>query len=111
MIFLMRIYNAKSEADFIARVKGGDVTLAKIIVDAIIHNLDSTRRHNYIITVKLEDEEGYYDLTCHSEEFIVTLEKNLQILVDAEAYEECSKVVQAIKYLKEKKGSSYVLQD
>jgi len=111
LISLMRIYNAKSEQDFVNRVRGGDITLARIIVDAIIHNLDSTKRHNYIVTVKLEDEEEYYDLTCHSEEFIVTLEKNLKVLVDAEAYEECSQVVEAIKYLKGKKGNSYVLQN
>jgi hypothetical protein len=56
----------------------------------------------YIISIEMEEEEEFYDLTCNPEEFIVTLEKNLEILVENEVYELCQEVVNAIKYLKEK---------
>ena len=98
----MRTYKVKSEADFIEKVKQRDANLAAIICNAILANLDATKRNVYIISVEMEDEEEFYDLTCNPEEFIVTLEKNLKILVENEVYELCQEVVNAIKYLKEK---------
>lgn len=101
----MKTYKVKSEADFMERVKQGDAKLASIICNAIIANLDSTRRHVHIVSVEMEDEEEFYDLTCNPEEFIVTLEKNLKVLVNNELYELCQEVVKAIKYLKQKENS------
>lgn len=98
----MRTYRVKSEADFIEKVKQRDAKLATIICNAILANLDSTKRNVYIISVEMEEEEEFYDLTCNPEEFIVTLEKNLEILVENEVYELCQEVVNAIKYLKQK---------
>jgi protein-arginine kinase activator protein McsA len=101
----MRTYKVKSEADFIQKVKDGDVKLASMICNAILTNLDSGKKHVYIVSVEMEEEEEFYDLTCNPEEFIVTLEKNLQVLVDNELYESCQEVVEAIKYLKQKQNS------
>jgi hypothetical protein len=101
----MRTYKVKSEADFIQKVKDGDVKLASMICNAILTNLDSSKKHVYIVSVEMEEEEEFYDLTCNPEEFIVTLEKNLQVLVDNELYESCQEVVEAIKYLKQKQNS------
>ncbi len=101
----MRTYKVKSEADFMERVKQGDAKLASIICNAIIANLDSIKKHVHIVSVEMEDEEEFYDLTCNPEEFIVTLEKNLKVLVDNELYEQCREVVEAIKYLKQKEIS------
>lgn len=98
----MRTYKVKSEADFIEKVKQRDAKLATTICNAILANLDTTKRNVYIISIEMEEEEEFYDLTCNPEEFIVTLEKNLEILVENEVYELCQKVVNAIKYLKEK---------
>lgn len=101
----MRTYKVKSEADFMERVKQGDAKLASTICNAIIANLDSTKKHVHIVSVEMEDEEEFYDLTCNPEEFIVTLEKNLKVLVDNELYEQCREVVEAIKHLKQKQIS------
>ncbi len=101
----MRTYKVRSEADFIERVREGDPKLASIICNAIIANLNSAKKHVYIISVEMEDEEEFYDLTCNPEEFIVTLEKNLKVLVDNELYEQCQEVVTAIEYLKQKQNS------
>jgi len=99
----MRTYKVKSEADFIDKVKQRDAKLATIICNAILANLDTTKRNVYIISIEMEEEEEFYDLTCNPEEFIVTLEKNLEILVENEVYELCQEVVTAIKYLKKNK--------
>jgi hypothetical protein len=99
----MRTYKVKSEADFIDKVKQRDAKLATIICNAILANLDTTKRNVYIISIEMEEEEEFYDLTCNPEEFIVTLEKNLEILVENEVYELCQEVVNAIKYLKKNK--------
>jgi hypothetical protein len=101
----MRTYKVRSEADFIERVRQGDPKLASIVCNAIIANLNSTKKHVYIISVEMEDEEEFYDLTCNPEEFIVTLEKNLKVLVDNELYEQCQEVVEAINHLKQKEIS------
>lgn len=99
----MRTYKVKSEADFIDKVKQRDAKLATIICNAILANLDTTKRNVYIISIEMEEEEEFYDLTCNPEEFIVTLEKNLEILVENEVYELCQEVVNAINYLKKNK--------
>ena len=101
----MRTYRVKSEADFIEKVSQRDAKLASIICNAILANLDNTKKNVYIISVEMEEEQEFYDLTCNPEEFIVTLEKNLQVLVDNELYESCQEVVEAIKYLKQKQNS------
>lgn len=101
----MRLYKVDSEEDFYQRVKGGDAKLAKIVVDAILTHLDSTKKNNYIVTVLFEKEDEYYDLTCNSEQFVFTLNKNLNILIEAEEYELCQKVVEAVKYLENKVGN------
>ena len=101
----MRTYRVKSEADFIEKVSQRDAKLASIICNAILANLDNTKKNVYIISVEMEEEQEFYDLTCNPEEFIVTLEKNLQILVENELYESCQEVVNAIEYLKQKQNS------
>jgi uncharacterized protein YegP (UPF0339 family) len=101
----MRTYRVKSEADFIEKVNQRDAKLASIICNAILANLDNTKKNVYIVSVEMEEEQEFYDLTCNPEEFIVTLEKNLQILVENELYESCQEVVNAIEYLKQKQNS------
>ena len=104
----MSIYKVKSKREFLDQVKEGDITLARMIIRTILHNLTSKNTRHIITQVEFEDNGESYELSCHSDEFILTLEKNLQVLIDAEAYEECSKVAMAIRYLKNNK--SYDIQ-
>ncbi len=89
-------------------VKSGHLPLAKIITKTILSKLDSENIELVVAKVEFEDDKESYELSCHSNNFILTLEKNLQILINAEAYEECPEVVKAIKYLKNNK--SYDIQ-
>ena len=100
---------AKSIKDFTQRVKDGDLELARAIIRTVLKNLKAKDTSFIIAEVEFEDGEDNCELSCHSDEFILTLEKNLEILVEAEAYEECTKVAAAIKYLKNN-NQSYDIQ-
>jgi acyl carrier protein len=84
------------------RIRQRDVKLAAMICKAIIANIDCTKKYVYVVSVEMEEEGEFYDLSCNSADFIVTLEKNLQILIEHELYELCGEVAEAIKYLKQK---------
>jgi hypothetical protein len=99
----MKELKSKSKEAFVQEVKEGNLDLARLIVNSILNNLNLKNKNLVIAQVDFEEEDESFELSCHSDTFIVTLEKNLKVLVDAEAYEECSKVVEAIKYLKELK--------
>lgn len=100
----------KSKDELYQRVQDGDLELTRLIIKTILKNLKERSVRLIVAEVLFEDSQESYELSCHSDEFIVTLEKNLKILVDAEAYEECSKIVSAIKYLKSYKENSYDIQ-
>ena len=51
----------------------------------------------------VEQEQTIYDITVDRQDFVVTLEQNLSILEENEDYETCAKVMDAIKFLKDKK--------
>lgn len=102
----MKVYKVKSEGDFMERVRQRDMKLAIIICQAILANLDTSKRFVYVVSVEMEEEGEFYDLSCPSDDFIVTLEKNLKILIENELYELCQEVVDAIKYLKQKKKTN-----
>lgn len=101
----MAVYRVDSQEDLKTRVKNRDVNLACLICDAILANLNTTKKNVYVVTVEIIEEQETYDLSCNSADFIVTLEKNLEILIDNELYELCQKVVDGIKHLKQKTNS------
>ena len=48
----------------------------------------------------LKEEDKIFDITCHREDFVHTLEENLQTHIHHEDYEACSGIQKAINYLK-----------
>jgi len=100
---------AKSKDDFIERVRSGDLELARAIIRTVIRNLNAKDQNFIVAEIAFEDDGESYELSCHSDEFILTLEKNLKVLIEAEAYEECTKVASALKYLKSN-NQSYDVQ-
>ena len=96
----MAVYRVDSQEDLTTRVKNRDISLCCLICDAILANLNTTRKNVYVVTIEVTDEQETYDLSCNSADFIVTLERNLEILIDNELYELCQKVSDGIKHLK-----------
>jgi hypothetical protein len=94
----------KTQEEFNNLIKGRDLKISKAIVESILDNIDSKKRYIYVLEIKIEDEETVIDLTVDRQEFVHTLEKNLEIYVENELYEECSVIQQTIKKLKQLKN-------
>ena len=79
-----------------------DFRIAKAIVDSILENLNTKKKNVHILSVACVEDQAIYDLTLDRKFFVDTLEENLKYYIEQERYEECQKIVEAIKQLKEK---------
>jgi hypothetical protein len=90
----------KNNEEFEKKHNSGDIELSKVIVGAILNNLNTRKKHVYIFTIELIEEEEVYDLTCSPEDFLLNLQKNLEIYIKHEEYEGCRDIQNAINHLK-----------
>ena len=89
--------------EFEQLVANRDLRISKALVETILKNLNGRKRHLHVLSVLVEQEQAIYDITVDRQDFVVTLEQNLFILEENEDYETCAKVMDAIKFLKDKK--------
>lgn len=94
--------NVKTWEDFESLIKGKDLKISKSIVDTILNNLNTKKRHIPVLEIKVDTEEQIVDLTVDRKDFIDALEKNLEIHVHHEEYERCAEIKKAIQKLKSK---------
>ncbi len=80
-----------------------DLRISKALVETILNNLKGRKRHLHALSVLIEQDQTIYDITIDRQEFVHTLEQNLPIYEKHELYEGCQEIVNAIKFLKEKK--------
>jgi len=80
-----------------------DLRISKALVETILSNLKGRKRHLHALSVLIEQDQTIYDITIDRQEFVNTLEQNLPIYEKHELYEGCQEIVNAIKFLKEKK--------
>ena len=83
-----------------------DLEMAKAIVNTILENLTTKKRHIHVLEVYIKSTYSVFDLTVDRNNFVDTLEKNLKIFEHHEMYEDCAKVVEAIDYLKANIGDN-----
>tara|TARA_R110001592_G_scaffold191790_2_gene438325 strand:+ start:485 stop:784 length:300 start_codon:yes stop_codon:yes gene_type:complete len=95
------VINVENVEEFEQRIKDKDIIISKLIVSSILQNLIGKKKHIHILEIYIKDEDSIVDVTCHRDDFIETLEENLQIHVHHEDYESCSGIKKAIEYLKE----------
>ena len=91
--------------EFQEMVDNKDFRIAKAIVESILSNLNTKKRNIHILSVACVEDHAVYDLTLDRKFFVDTLEENLKYYIEQERYEECQKIVEAIKQLKEKNPS------
>lgn len=91
--------------EFQEMVDNKDFRIAKAIVESILSNLNTKKRNIHILSVACVEDQAIYDLTLDRKFFVDTLEENLKYYIEQERYEECQKIVEAIKQLKEKNPS------
>lgn len=80
-----------------------DIRVSKALVSTIINNINGRKRHLPFLSIFVKEEQKIYDFTIDREQFEYTLETNLPIMEKNEMFEECSKIVTALKELSKKK--------
>lgn len=74
--------------------------IANSLVSNIIKNLNTKKKRIHVISVFCEEDNEIYDLTLERDNFLNTLEKNLEIFERHEDYEGCAIIQEAISQLK-----------
>jgi hypothetical protein len=95
--------NVFDSDEFEELVSSRDLRISSALIETILKNLNGRKRHLHALSVLIEQEQTIYDITIDREEFITTLKSNLPIFEENELYEQCDKIVKAIKFLEEKK--------
>jgi hypothetical protein len=95
--------NVFDSDEFEELVSSRDLRISSALIETILKNLNGRKRHLHALSVLIEQEQTIYDITIDREEFINTLKSNLPIFEENELYEQCDKIVKAIKFLEEKK--------
>jgi len=106
MNFNMVYYlSVKNYDEFENLIKSKNLKMSKAVVENILNNLNTKKRFIYVLEITIEDENKMVSLTIDRKDFITTLEKNLEIFIYHEVYEECTKIQEAINKLKKKQKS------
>lgn len=98
----VKIIKISNRYEFDEMVKEKDFRISKAIVEGILENLNSKRKYINVLTIDFIEENQYLDITLEKRHFSKTLEENLIHYENQELYEECEKIQQTIKQLKEK---------
>ena len=98
-------FTLNNSEEFQEMVERKDFSISKAVVETILNNLNTRKQHVHVITVICLDEGNEYDITLERKYFADTLQENLKYYVENEQYESCTKIVEAINYLKEKQNT------
>lgn len=96
MAYLLKIKDAE---ELEQKIESKDKELSLEIVRVILDNLKTTKRFINILEIHIESSGTVIDLTADRNNFIPTLEKNLNVLVFHEEYEICAQIKDALIYL------------
>jgi len=89
-----------SVEQFEQMIKDKNLAISKGITQGILENLVGKRKNIHVLEIYIKDEDTTVDITCHRDDFVETLEENLQTHIYHEDYEACSGIQKAISYLK-----------
>lgn len=88
--------------EFQGLVDKKDFSISQAVVDSILNNLKTRKKHIHILSVKCLDENTILDVTLEKSHFADALKENLKYFIENEMYEECQKISEAILNLNEK---------
>ena len=91
----------ESTDEFQELINNKDFRISKHIVEGILANLNTKKKHVHVLSVICEDEDEIFDITVERKHFAETLDENLKYYVENEEYEGCQKIIEAIKLLKD----------
>jgi protein-arginine kinase activator protein McsA len=91
--------NVESTFEFQELINNKDFRIAKAVVEGILSNLTTKKKHVHVLSIICEDEDEIFDITVERKHFAETLNENLKYYVENEEYEGCQKIIEAIKLL------------
>jgi hypothetical protein len=86
--------------EFQELVDNKDFRISKAIVEGILGNVNTKKKHVHVLSVTCLEEGEIYDITVERKHFIETLEENLPYYIREEQYEDCQRIVETISNLK-----------
>ena len=89
-----------STDDFQELIDNKDFRISKAIVDGILDNIETKKKHVHVLSVVCMDEGEIYDITIERKFFSETLDENLKYYIENEQYEDCQRIIEAIAKLK-----------
>jgi|TARA_R110000868_G_C10949520_1_gene767709 hypothetical protein len=92
--------NVNTIDEFKSLVENKDISIAKAVIESIIKNIKTRKKHIHVLSVQVVEENTVFDITLEKQYFKSTLEENLKHFEVKEMYEECSKIHDAIAQLK-----------
>jgi hypothetical protein len=91
--------NVESTFEFQELINNKDFRIAKAVVEGILANLTTKKKHVHVLSIICDDEDEIFDITVERKHFAETLNENLKYYVENEEYEGCQKIIEAIKLL------------
>jgi len=76
-----------------------DFRISKAIVEGILDNVKSKKKHVHVISIFCEEDNSIFDLTLERKNFLDTLIHNLPAFEKMEDYEGCQLIQETIKQL------------
>jgi protein-arginine kinase activator protein McsA len=86
--------------EFQELVDNKDFRIAQAIVEGILDNVNSKKKHVHVLSITCLEEGEIYDITVERKHFVETLSENLPYYVKEELYEKCAEITKAIELLK-----------
>ena len=80
----------------------GRKELNDLIVDTALDNLHTEIDDIPVLSIHTKDTDTFYDIMIERPDMVETLEQNLISMEEYEDYERCTKIQQALNYLKNK---------
>lgn len=93
-------FNTEEEVDRLFETSVYD--FHKIVVDAALYNLTSSKQEIPIMEIIAKDTNTVFDIILEPEYMVETLEVNLPIMEEYEDYKRCQQIVSAIDFIKSK---------
>jgi hypothetical protein len=86
--------------EFHKLVDNKDFRISKAIVEGILKNINTSKKHIHVLSVNCIEEDEVFDITVERKYFIETLEENLPHYENEEMYEDCQRILDSINLLK-----------
>jgi DUF438 domain-containing protein len=97
---MVKEITVRNNEELIEVMENGSYEISKSIVENIIKHLNSKKKRVHVISIFCEEDQAVYDLTLERSNFLSTLKKNLTTFEQAEDFEGCIGIQNAINQLK-----------